>query len=261
MSDTPRYAHAPVVLALIEIKHPSVALGRGDALALKNELRARLPFHASREVASQNVDFTPGGFAAGALVKTTVETFEARSRRTRLSCSPEATTIETTEYGRWTGLLETMRTALAARHEITPLDGTLRIGLRYIDEIRVDEPGDWTAWITPPFLAPVPDGGELVPAQQNCVVQYRTPTAGQTVTVRFGAVDAPPAVIGDLRADAPAPGPYFLMDTDIAWEVPGSEPVPEFDVDSVCQILDELHDHAVKMFEHVLTPKLREAIR
>jgi len=257
-----KYAHAPVVLAVIEVKHPRSDVSAGDAIAIKNVLRPTLPFHSSRDVTMRSLELTSSGAVEGPPATARWDYYDSRTRRTRFGTSAEATTVETTEYDRWRVLLEVARTALTARHEIAPLDGYWRVGLRYIDEIRAPGDGqpDWERLIAPEFLPPRPDGGELVPAQQNCVVQYRTSKPGQTVTVRFGAVDAPPLVAGELRPDPPASGPYFLLDTDVAWGVQSGEPTPEMDVDVVCQMLDDLHSHASRMFEHVLTEQLRKGL-
>lgn len=256
----PKYAHAPVVLAVIEIKHPRSDVRPGEAIAIKNALRPNLPFHSSRDVTMRSLELTPSGAVEGAPVTAKWDYYDSRTRQTRFGTSAEATTIETTEYDRWNVLLDLMRTALSARHEVSPLDGYWRVGLRYIDEIRAksDSQPDWEHLIARQFLPPKPDGGDLVAAQQNCVVQYRTGKPGQTVTVRFGAVDAPPAVIGELRPDPPASGPYFLLDTDVAWAVQSGDLTPEMDVEAVGQMLDDLHSQASRMFEHVLTEELRK---
>ena len=104
--------------------------------------------------------------------------------------------------------------ALVALNRTGPPDGVRRIGLRYINEIRVPEidssPGDWRGYIYESLLSAA--GPKLIPAGLHPTVwqgiaQYRT-SADSTLMVRYGpqegyAVDPQgPA----RRKNPPAPG-------------------------------------------------------
>jgi hypothetical protein len=65
----------------------------------------------------------------------------------------------------WEKLLDLVADALRARAAVGGIDGVERVGLRYVDEIRVPDltPGDWAPWLDPtliglsgpPFFGPV----------------------------------------------------------------------------------------------------------
>ena len=122
-------------------------------------------------------------------------------------------------FGHWRNkVIETLE-------RICTPDGVLRIGLRYIDEIRVpnvgDEPEDWDGYINSQLLAAA--AAELRPAGMNATawqgrIQYQT-EASYALTVRYGpqtgyAVDPEGPT---RRKSVHPPGPYFLLDSDAFW--------------------------------------------
>ena len=63
---------------------------------------------------------------------------------------------------------------------------------------------------------------------------------------------------GDLKRSSATPGPFFLMDIDSFWIPIGG--VPEFDVKALLTICDELHTPVGRLFERLITDRLREEI-
>jgi len=259
------YRNAPLVLALVEVKHPQAPpLSRGELAGLKAALVKTLPLQSSEEQLQVQIAVGPGASSAATSPQRvrTVHRFLSRNRTISVNFTPESFTIETTSYDGWKGFRETLAIAAAALKDVAPVDGMQRIGLRYIDEIRVPDGGatsvDWSQWIHGDLIAPsYPDLG-LDPVQQQAVIQYRTDRPGETVTLRYGAVVGPPAVgEGPLaRPLTPPSGPYFLLDTDAAWEVIPGDPVPELDVDFLLGTADRLHQPVKTLFESALTPRL-----
>lgn len=259
------YRNPPLVLALLEVKHPEApALSRGELAGLKAALLKTLPLQSSEDQVQVQVAVGPG--AAGGSTQSqrmrTVNRFLSRNRTTSVSFTSESFSVETTSYHGWREFREILGIVTAALKDVAPVDGMQRIGLRYIDEIRVPAAGgttpDWSEWIHGDLIAPSSPGLGLHPMQQQAVVQYRTDMPGETVTLRYGAVVGPP-VVGDgplARPPAPPNGPFFLLDTDAAWEVTSGEPVPEMDVDFLLDTADRLHRPVKALFESALTPKL-----
>jgi uncharacterized protein (TIGR04255 family) len=179
----------------------------------------------------------------------------------------QALVVETTAYGGWQ---ESFRPLLAdvveAFSQISAPDGVLRVGLRYIDEVRVPEidavPGDWRGYIDEHLLAPAdPDfiPSILRPTVWQGLVKYRTSDAS-TLTVRYGpqlghAVDPRGAT---RRKNAPPAGPFFLLDSDSAWEA--ADDVPEFERNKIIDICDDLHEPTKAFFHIAVTDKLREEV-
>jgi len=259
-----RYRHAPLAYVIFQVVHPSSApVGRGDEEALKRALRSYVPL-ASREVLSQ-LEIT--GQLNGAVgPQTRVRNdeqlrFTSRDKRTSVIFAPNAVTLETTRYETWEELRELATAALEARMGIAPVDGVERVGLRYLDEVRVPDvsaPG-WGEWINPQLAAPALAPDVLRPHQQQSVVQYTTDSPEVVVALRYGAVDGPSAVQGSplLVTAPPASGPFFLIDTDASW-TPAE--VPPLDPASVLEKADDLHNYVKELFEASLTDRLRQEV-
>ena len=265
MSNVRKYPHAPVALAVLEIKHPtSDFLSRGDLAGIKQKLEHVAPLQKAEDVAEFQMLVNGGNPPFSSSRNITVHRFSARDKRTSITYGNESIVVETTDYVNWTWFRDLAEIAVATRQEIAPVDGLERVGLRYIDEIRANPSGpvNWADWVSPALLAPEFGGSikSLKPMQQQAVVQYATALEGDTLTLRYGAVNGPPTVMGSpnlVRANVPEPGPYFLIDTDSAWTLPPGVSVPELSLDAVVEIANRLHFPAETIFEELISDKLR----
>ncbi len=142
--------------------------------------------------------------------------------------------------------------------------GSERIGLRYIDEVRVDgvdSAEDWfpdTREARPPLLSA--SIGRTRKGNQSLVDYDR----GENfrVTMRAGALEGrtvDPA--GPLRVRNEQSGHYFLLDIDSYWLHPRDEPIPEFDVTRIMEITKELRGPVRELFEVSVTDELRDIFR
>jgi len=253
------YPSAPVVLVALEVRHPMVEPMSAAAIArAKKILRGATPLQEAQTIAGFAI--TPDGPAAQPTE--TAHRFSSRNRSTAVTFRSGAVVVETTHYGQYEDLREVIELALRARDVAGQVDGVLRVGLRYIDEIRV--PGDtdplgWEEWVNPSLLGPAPLAAAhgLTPAQWQGLAVFNGASDAQLV-LRYGpsegyAVDPG----GQLRRPAPAPGPFFLMDIDNYW---APDAVPDFDVAALLQRCDDLHRPVRALFESLITEKLREEV-
>lgn len=234
---------------------------------MKAALRAYVPLASRENFAQLEITGVSGGPAPQTIMRGEEHVrFSSRDKRTTVTYAPAAVTIETTRYDSWKWLRELAGVALAARMDIAPVDGVERIGLRFIDEVRIpgeSEP-DWREWVDPQLTAPnlALTPGRLQPLQQQSVVQYKTASPEVLVTLRYGAVDGPSAVQGIslVQADFPPAGPFFLIDTDASWSPGQGQDVPPLEASDVLSRADGLHDHVKELFEASLTQRLREEV-
>jgi uncharacterized protein (TIGR04255 family) len=264
-----KYANAPVALTVMEIKHPqSDYLSRGDLAGIKQKLEHVAPLQKAEDVAQVQMTMGPGVAPFSSSRSMTVHRFSTRDKRTSITYSTESIVVETTDYVNWTWFRDLVRSAVSVRQEVSPVDGVERVGLRYIDEIRLPvefDRTDWSPWVAPSLLAPafptiVP---QLQPLQQQAVVQYASGRPDDTLTLRYGAVNGPTAVASApnlVRAVVPPPGPYFLLDTDSAWTLGQGSPVPELSVDFVIETANRLHLPAEGLFEALITDRARQEV-
>jgi uncharacterized protein (TIGR04255 family) len=265
VTEAKKYRHAPVALTVMEIKHPqSNYLSRGDLAGMKQKLEHVAPLQKAEDVAEVQMIVNPGAPPQTNSKNVTLHRFSVRDKRTSITYSNESIVIETTEYLNWTWFRRFVEEAVSVRQEIAPVDGIERIGLRYIDEIRVPKEGesvDWHNWVDPSLLPPAYPG--LHPLQQQAVVQYKTGVPEDTLTLRYGAVNGQPAVVVGpnlVRANAPGPGPYFLLDTDSAWTLAPGSPVPELSLGFVTETANRLHAPAEGLFEALITDRSRTEV-
>lgn len=266
------YPNAPVVLVALEVRHPIAGpLSYAERLTIKDRLAERLPIMRTPQLTSVQsaVSMQAGASIQGALSASAPQMrteefakFFSRDNATAVSMLPGAVTIETTRYVRWEYLRELAAAALTARHEVGSIDGIERLGLRYIDEIRVpSEPeSGWEQWVDNTLVGPTRVGEKLGlrPTQWQGVTVFES-GPDRTLALRYGpregyAVDPG----GDLKRPTPTPGPFFLMDIDSFWTP--SDRIPEFDVELLLTVCNELHEPVRGLFENLIKPRLRKEV-
>lgn len=255
------YPSPAVVLVAFEARHPqSAPLTRAALAQLKADLAGELPL--LRPVTKTDVQIGIG--PKPQVSQETIPRFQSRDGRTAVTFATEALVVETTRYGQYEDLREVIRLALEARQSVDAIDGIERLGLRYIDEIRVPTngrlPHAWADWVDPGLLGPAHMGeplGLVSETWQSAATFSSGP--GHTVVIRYGpregyAVD--PA--GALKRPIPLPGPFFLLDIDSFWTP--TDDVPEFEAAQVLSTCDTLHEPVRCLFESLITERLRKEV-
>jgi uncharacterized protein (TIGR04255 family) len=261
------YVNPPLVLALIEIRHPTTGyLSRGDVASLKQALVKVAPLQKEENVTELQMMIQPNAAPISNPTSKTNHRFLTRDRQTSITFGVDVIVIETTAYESWTDLKNLAAIAISARQNTSPADGVERVGIRFIDEIRAPVDASdprWQGWVADSLLVPDLSNDELRPLQQQSVVQYALTAPGETLTLRYGAVNGPPVFVAGpnlVRADLPAAGPFFLLDTDAAWAPAAGQPVPELESEFVMNVAERLHEPVSRLFEELITEKLRKEV-
>jgi uncharacterized protein (TIGR04255 family) len=261
------FPNAPLALVAFEVRYlERAALVARPALErLKAALAEHLPLRD--DLRQQKVTLSTGAADAPAVEVTVVPRFTTRDRTTACQVSSTSLIIETTAYAGFDPFLSLISAALEAVAEVERPDGVTRVGLRYIDEIRVPgiaaPPGDWRGYIDEHLLAPVADefvkAAQLVPRTWQGVVQYGT-GPDRAVVLRYGPAEgyAVPPGGPTRRRDAPPPGLYFLLDSDSFWQP--SDEIPEFDPERLAATTRELHTPVKALFDTVVTDRLVDEV-
>ncbi len=258
------YPNAPVVLVALEVRHPTAdPLTAAQRNTIKRRLGSHVPIMRTGQLQQLTVlQPVEGPPATSDLRAEEFPRYFSRDNTAAVSVRAEAIIIETTRYAQWEQMRALVTDVLEVRQEIGGVDGVERVGLRYVDEIRVPGgPGqDWAPWVDPTLLGPATVGDELGLAAAHWQgISAFTPGPEWTIVLRYGpregfAVDPG----GDLKRPTPTPGPFFLMDIDSFWTP--SEGVPEFDVKALLTTCDELHAPVRTLFERLITDRLREEV-
>ena len=266
-ASTPPFLNPPLALTVLEIRYPELSGGFEEETLhiVRQAVRDRLPLLEPQT--EEHVEVTLGAPKPIAVQHRTHLRFSSRDRTTALIVKQDALAVETTTYAGWSQSFRPLvETAARALGDTNPPDGVGRIGLRYIDEIRVPgvgkESSDWKGYINDHLLAAA--NPEIVPSgmqaqQWQGIVQYRT-SPSSALTVRYGpqhghAVDPAGST---RRKSPPPPGHFFLLDSDSYWS--DEEEVPEYDPDWIMDRCDRLHAPASEFFTIAVTDKLRDEV-
>lgn len=260
---TPPFPNAPLVLVALEVRFPEVESAATRAGQIRELVRSALPLRETMNV--HTIQIGPGG--SPAITQQVFPRFITRDKTTAFTINPASVVIETTNYDGYTPFRDLIALCMTAAQSALAPDGMNRIGLRYIDEIRVPTvstlPGDWSGWISDHLLAAVDAtflaDTKLTPKVWQGHVQYSTGTDA-TLALRYGPAEGfavqPEGPLRRLKSEAA--GPYFLFDTDSYWEADNS--VPEFDADAIIECCDALHAPTRAIFDVVTTKRLRDEV-
>jgi uncharacterized protein (TIGR04255 family) len=190
--------------------------------------------------------------------------FATRDQRTAVTFNTQAVIVETTDHQGFERLLELLSVAVVARQAVHPVDGLMRLGLRYVDEVRVPDltggVAGWGDWVDSSLLGPIPLAAKLgLAAEQWQAATVFDRGEERKLILRYGPRDGfavPPG--GLLQRSVPSPGPFFLLDIDSFWTPTGE--VPEFAEETILEICRELHEPVSGLFESLITDRLREEV-
>jgi uncharacterized protein (TIGR04255 family) len=251
------YPNAPLKLVAFELRYPTVRAFEADQgqQAIYDRLREDFPILGVPPITT--IEVGPSGSRQ---IGQGMRVLDRRRTRT-VTVTDQALTIETSAYGRYEEFATLIEQALRAANEVGHLPAVVRVGLRYIDEIvvtGVESVEQWREYITDDLLAPgLVEGYSTIDYRGSIGLQVAD---DNVVTVRFGVVDAP--VVdpnGPLRIPDSPEGRYFLLDVDSAWTAPQEEFL-EFNIDSVLQRSESLHEPVRTIFERAIKPRLRDEV-
>lgn len=265
VADREIYPCAPLRLVAAEVKYPlAAALIPQDAVGrLVPLLEERFPllFPAGIELSMSSEPGLPP-------MSTNAYRLVSRDQMTSVTVTHTRCAIETTDYHRWEAFREHIMFALeAVGSRLGAISTVERLGLRYINEIRLPEPAEtkpplsvWSRYVNPLVIAPFLHAAEVAPGQVT-QAWARAEVAGDhgaTITTVYGVLSghtvtgSPLKLPTDLRTDT-----YVLLDID-SYQTPPE--MSEFVLADVMAQADALHDPVRRVFESFITEELREDV-
>lgn len=261
MSEPEVYQRAPVVLAALEVRHPAAdPLTPSEHRVIKKRLSARFPLESPGQIT--NFQILSGAATQPEITSEQFPRFMDRTKTLAVSFRRGALVVEASRYPGWSEFRQLVTEVLDARMETAPVAGVERIGLRYINEIRVPTNGEtnWAEWVASSLLGPRTDAKIALPLGQWQGIGIYGSQPGQMLVLRYGPRDGfavDPS--SDLRRSHPIEGgPYFLADIDSFWTP--EDVIPEYEREKVISRCNELHDPIRALFESVITDRLREEV-
>ncbi|MFK4084007.1 TIGR04255 family protein [Kribbella sp. NPDC020789] len=254
------FPFAPLALVAAELRFAySPRLGQRETLdALALALEDELP--VVRPVQKTSITF-PGGESE---VENVYRLFNSDSTLS-LSITATAVTLESTKYSEFSSFISILMRAAEQIERLRAVHALERIGLRYIDEIRVpvpiDDARDWRGWVADPLVDLLDVAGKMKATTSQGVVEYDLGDS-RRLAFRFAAINGDPVVGTDplLRDPLPGPGPYFVLDVDAYWQ-PGRSELSEFISGYIETHLHGLHGPTGAAFQDAITDQARSLFR
>ncbi|MGW4227261.1 TIGR04255 family protein [Streptomyces bauhiniae] len=251
------YTNAPLALTIVELRHTtSPRLSEADKAGLKALLANAFPIYRP----AQQVEITLTNSGATE-TRAPCPRFMTRDFTEAITFRDDAIVVETTRYKRRSALRELLQLAVEARQKVSPVDGIERLGIRYVNEIRVpnlEGPTGWQHWISGALtnIASIRTADTATQSWQGMAVFGN---ASRGVALRHGNFEGyavEPA--GDLRRPAPAPGPFYLLDLDAYWVPEGD--VPQLDWGNVEENFNAVGLSAYELFQELITDDYRTEV-
>lgn len=265
LSEDEIYPNAPIVDMVAEIRYSQCepldkprlrrfTAALGEYLPLLSE-ESNMPVQL-QNADGQDISLVPGE---------TFPRWSSRDKRTVLTLRQNTLSLETTNYPGYREVRKLLETAVVTLEQLTSPKGVTRIGLRYVDEIRVPSDGEnpqprWEEWIDTSLLGPeAVDGRHGLTLRGNQGAAMFAGEQETTLVLRYGAQDE--YVIPStpqLRRPMPSPGPLFKLDMDSfrAYD----DYIPPFKSEKILNTADLLHKPVKNVFEDLITEKLREEV-
>jgi len=253
------FPNAPLEFVAAEVRFPySPKLGRHESFDALVDLLGDLFPIPERE---EQRGFAVGPQGVRAADPQVNYRLLAKDRMSSVTVGHSRVNVEVTDYREYTAFRELIRRCLTALDTLGVVVGIERVGLRFIDEVRVPDakaPSDWRGYIADEFLA------SLVLSEHGSVdgleglVRLTTGAATQLV-VKYASLDGQGVVGGGplRRRSSPDSGPFFVIDTDSFWQSPN---LMDFEVDAVLELFDVLHDPVGAVFHQMITARLKDEV-
>jgi uncharacterized protein (TIGR04255 family) len=256
-STTEVWPNAPLALVAVEVRFPPETEGSWRVPVLRT-IRDQLGKGWVLEGAQQqtvDVAVGPAGMQHANLKVENLTHIMSRDRTNSVTVRPESLTVETTRYQGYTAFRDLISASLTAAEQVLQPQGATRLGMRFIDEIRVpvlEGPNPWAPWMDSSLLAPRAAG--LTTRSWTSAVQYDS-GEDRHLVLRYGPSDGPVvSPPGPLKRPAPPPaGQIFVLDFDSYWQPDG---IPAFSASELLEACDQLRRPVRELFDQLISAKL-----
>ncbi len=254
------FEHSPLVLALCQVRFAPV-LGLGDPTFVAHfqcAIQEQYPLVAQDEVGLQ-VSLAGGGLdLQHDLQRQRRWQFTDPTETWTVVLAPNFLALETREYRHFTEFLERLGEVIDALIEhVRPTFG-LRLGLRYINEIRPQRSLTWSEVIRPELLGVLsesPFSERVVQMTQQIALRYE---GDQGITLQHGLL--PRGTTVRPRGEEPASEEsFYLLDIDAYRTFPPTAPLP-MDRQEICAHVEAFNRAVYRVFRWSVTDRYIETL-
>lgn len=250
--------NAPLVLALCQVRFSSMISVSDPAslTAFQRAIKSRYPVAVPAQEIELLVDI--GSFDAGLRGeqrRTSQWQFTDQEDNWKIVLAPDFLTLETRNYEHFADFLSRLREALDVLVEHIQPTVVTRIGLRYVNEIRLDELQgmDWFNVIRKDLLGPVAASELMQNTIQVATVQQLVLRYPDEVSINMHHGLVPIGTTVRLRRNEEAPtSPFYLLDFDVFRDFPLPRAL-DMDRNIICQHVEMYHKVIYRLFRWSVT--------
>jgi uncharacterized protein (TIGR04255 family) len=177
--------------------------------------------------------------------------FSTRDLRWSVVIGESAITLESRDYNSMNDFLNRFRFLLKMAKEQLEVTDRLRLGLRYINEVRypgAESLAEWRTLLNPEFVSF--DASELLGGKVDHTIQeLQVHRPDGVLAVRHGLLNG--IVVAPLAPEQPATGPFYLIDLDYF-----DMTECELEIPATIQQMQEYNDVMYRFFRWTLSKKL-----
>lgn len=260
------FPESPLALVAAEIRFSDSARLRQQPTldAITIALEDLFPY--AEPLQQTDLNFNSAAGAAPQVQQRTGVMLKNASKTESLSLASSALTYETTAYATFHDLLNAVTAACSALVEVNVRPAIERIGLRYIDEVRVPEPvtdgRQWARWINARLIEHLSVGPGDAPVTLTQGVTTYDLGSQNRLNFRFAALNQGPVVMPQhlIPRREPQVGPFFVLDIDGYQEFAGQVAAP-LDPEVVGKFLTAVHAPSGETFQRAITDDARQLFR
>lgn len=216
--------------AVCELRFPTLLeFETKPPVQLQKALRKDYPYYEP----AQSVSVGPG-----VVNRETSYLFKARKKDWTVSFKASAIALETSRYSNFEEFSERLENLFATSRSLLDTDFFTRVGLRYIDEIPIED-GELAGWVRDELVAPLTQG--VYGTVEHFLQEVRGFTAIGRYTFRHGMVGS-----------APEERKVYNLDLDFY-----DENVP---FDSVLSMVSQFNQQSFRFFSWAIGPKARNRL-
>jgi|SRR5215211_1392350 len=258
------FSASPLALVAAEIRFTDAARLRQQETkdAVTIALEERFPFGEQL----QQTDLNIAGPAAMPQIQQRIGVVLKNAASTEtVTIMSESLTYETTAYATFDDLLEAITAACEALVAANVRPAMRRVGLRYIDEVRVPDPvtdvRDWGKWIDRRLIEHLDVGPDGVAATTTQGITTYDLGEGKGLNFRFAALNQGTVVVPQyLQRPAIESVPFFVLDFDGFHDFADKEATP-LSSEVVANDLAAVHVPCGIAFQRSITDDARALFR
>lgn len=258
------FRNAPLALVAAEVRFTDAARLRQQqtmdtvVIALEDRFPFAEPLHQA------NFNLTVGSAAPQVQERHGV-VLKSASGTESMTIISESLTYETTTYYSFEELLEAVTTACDALIAAKVRPAIQRIGLRYIDEVRVPDNitdvRQWDRWIDERLVAHLAVGPDDFPATSTQILSSYDLGEGRGLNFRCAALDQGTIVVSQhLKRSPVESGPFFVLDFDGFRDFTRLDSIP-LSPAVVSESLSAVHVPCGAAFQRSITDEARALFR